>query len=94
MNFIMDAPVKLTIHDPENGKDRVGILFITGRNEGWGILCDDGSYIFVEEESVKMKDVFCVEMRQSFLTRGFVCVSRRVHRPIYEECKLVNKTNK
>ncbi len=85
----MDAPLKVTIHDPELNKDRTGILFMKGRNDGWGILCDDGTFIFVDEEAPKMKDVYCVEMRQSFITKGYVCMSRHVHRPIYEECKLV-----
>jgi hypothetical protein len=89
----MDAPIKVTITDPRTGKERLGILFITGKNEGWGILCDDGTYLFVDEEQVKTKDVFCVEVRQSFLTRGFLCASTRVKRPIYDECRLVTKDN-
>ncbi len=90
----MDAPIKVTVTDPDTGKERQGIVFLTGKNEGWGILCDDGTYIFVDDEQIKSKDVFCVEVRQSFLTRGYLCVSRRVKRPIYEECKLVTKGNR
>lgn len=86
----MDAPVKITIHDPKIG-DRVGIMFITGLNDGWGIMCDDGSYVYIDTYDPKLKDVTCIEIRQSFINRGMLCISRKSHRPIYEECKMVNQ---
>jgi hypothetical protein len=94
MVYMLNAPVKVTIYDPELKKDRVGIIFPDGKSDGWGILCDDGTFIFLDEHEVKAKDLFCSELRQSFLLKGYLCVSRNVKRPIYEECKIVGKLNR
>ncbi len=89
MFYLDHVPVKLTIYDPVLKKDRVTILFMRPDKTGWGILCDDGTYIVIEDKPVPGME--CYDLRNSFVSHSQLCVSRKVKRPIYEECNAFKK---
>jgi hypothetical protein len=89
MFYLDSVPVKITVHDPVLKKDRVAILFMRHDKTGWGIFCDDGTYVIVEEKA--LPGIECYDLRNSFVSRSYLCISRKVHRPIYEECKAFSK---
>ncbi len=89
MFYLNTVPVKLTIHDPIIDKDRIVILYLRNDRTGWGETCDDGTFVVIENEPVPGMD--CYDVRNSFVRHSYLCLSRKVHRPIYDECKSFKK---
>ncbi len=88
--FYLDVvPVKLTINDPVLKKERVVIIYLRIDHTGFGITCDDGTYVALEDAPVPMMD--CYDVRNNFLRHSYLCFSRKVHRPIWQECKSFEK---
>ncbi len=89
MFFLDSVPVKITVNDPVLKKDRVAILFMRSDKTGWGVLCDDGTYVAIEDKPVPAME--CYDLRNSFVRHSYLCLNRKVKRPIYEECKTFTK---
>jgi hypothetical protein len=89
MFYLDSVPIKLTVHDPVLNKDRIVILYLRNDHTGYGITCDDGTYVVVEDQPIPLMD--CYDLRNSFIRRSYLCFSRKVHRPIWADCKAFSK---